>query len=355
MPHRAVPTHLTSGSTRRLRLRPVTDDDVDLVHEWCSDPASFAHAPFARHTSIGQTREILEEWVQAWRAGGPSYWIAQIAETAAPIGFGGVRRTESGLNLAYRLGSSMHGQGYGSELACAAVAFAAEWCPDEDIFALIRPANTASARTAARAGLWLTDERTGEDDLPDGAEPSHIYRAPTLRAGTVGVEPGSTAYEEMLDLWRRVNDAGGSVGFELGAARKEVAAVFDGHLRQCHAGQADLVRLVHPASGELLGAGFWTYGSSAKVAHVGTLKRVMVDPDRQRHNLGRILMGRMHAFARARGIELARLEYRGGTGVQRFYEACGYQECGRLPGGLRFSFGDRDEVMMARRLDGHPL
>lgn len=64
---------------------------------------------------------------------------------------------------------------------------------------------------------------------------------------------------------------------------------------------------------------------------------------------------RLHATARADGHELAHISYRGSTGLEKFYERCGYVETGRVPGGLRFSFGDRDDVDMTYRPDGRPL
>jgi len=47
---------------------------------------------------------------------------------------------------------------------------------------------------------------------------------------------------------------------------------------------------------------------------------------------------------------------RSGLGTTRFYEVCGYVEVGRVPGVIRVAPGDdRDSVVMARRLDGHPM
>lgn len=81
----------------------------------------------------------------------------------------------------------------------------------------------------------------------------------------------------------------------------------------------------------------------------------MTDPEQRGANLGCLLMGALHAHARSQGCELVQIDYRGGTGLGAFYQRCGYVETGRVPGGLRFSFGDRDDVAMTRRLDGLPL
>ena len=56
------------------------------------------------------------------------------------------------------------------------------------------------------------------------------------------------------------------------------------------------------------------------------------------------------------GVEVAVLDVRSGLGSTRFYEGCGYVEVGRVPGVIRVAPGDdRDSVVMARRLDGHPM
>ena len=68
-------------------------------------------------------------------------------------------------------------------------------------------------------------------------------------------------------------------------------------------------------------------------------------------------MAAMHRVAREQNVEVAVLDVRSGLGTTRFYEGV------RLRGGragARASSGwrpgdDRDSVVMARRLDGHPM
>ncbi|KNX39629.1 hypothetical protein VV01_20215 [Luteipulveratus halotolerans] len=189
-----------------------------------------------------------------------------------------------------------------------------------------------------------------------------MLRSPDVATGLV--EPGTAAYDELVDLWVRVNDAGGAVGFEPGAPRAQVAASLDRRLADCAEGRAELVRLVEPtiaswddpsAYGPVLGFGFVDLPQPRNIAHRTRLYAVMVDPQRRGRNLGRLLLGSLHACAREHGREIVDLGYRGGTGLGDFYATCGYVETGRIPGGLRLSTGDRDDVTMARRLDGHPL
>ena len=82
----------------------------------------------------------------------------------------------------------------------------------------------------------------------------------------------------------------------------------------------------------------------------------MVDPERQGKGLGLVLMAGMHRLAREDGVELLQLGVRSGSGASRFYAQSGYVEVGRIPGAIRVADGDdRDDVTMARRVDGEPL
>ena len=67
-------------------------------------------------------------------------------------------------------------------------------------------------------------------------------------------------------------------------------------------------------------------------------------------------MAGMHRIAREDGVELLQLGVRSGSGASGFYARCGYTEVGRIPGAIRVAPGDdRDDVTMARRVDGRPL
>jgi len=51
-------------------------------------------------------------------------------------------------------------------------------------------------------------------------------------------------------------------------------------------------------------------------------------------------------------VEIVELGVRSGYGTEDFYAGLGYEEIGRLKGGIRVAPGDdRDDIHMARRLD----
>ncbi|XAS76739.1 GNAT family N-acetyltransferase [Dermatophilaceae bacterium Sec6.4] len=355
------PRAVTTVHTERLTLRPLTAHDADdeRILGWHTDPSGYEltyEPPFPDLTTASQH---LHAWVRRWEIQGIGYWIAE--QNGRPVGIGGVDELQHEgtryLNLSYRLDPTVRGSGLGREMTRAATSFAAEWWPDLPVVARIAPRNTPSLRTAYRAGL--TDAGTWwRPHEPAGNEMTRHLQTPVVRVD--GVQVGTSEYNELLDLWCAVIETGGSVGFERGAPRGAVKRTLDLHL---DGPTTTLVRLhaATPASlenpsvaGELLGFGF-VVGLGSVARHRCTLKRVMTDPQHRGANLGRLLMGALHATARANDYELVQISYRGGTGLEKFYEKCGYVETGRVPGGLRFSFGDRDDVDMTRRLDGQPL
>lgn len=337
--------------TARLTLRRPSLDDLAFYTAVHSDERLYAHAPHVRVTDPAVHEDDLRGWLAAWDEHGFGYWVVEETATGMPVGFAGVRRSEGFLNLYYRFAAEAHGRGYAKEVSHEALALAAEWLPGIPVQALVKEHNVASVRTALAAGLVRVGTRVLSDDAPD-EPPSTVFEAPQL----VRVEAvDDTLRAEVLDLWCRVNDSGGSVGFLPGAPRERVAEALAEHERQMAAGDAVAGALRQP-DGRLVGLAWWVRTSNPLLRHGRWLYRVMVDPARQRRGLGRLLMAGMHRLAREDGAELLQLGVRSGSGASDFYARCGYTEVGRIPGAIRVGPGDdRDDVTMARRVDGRPL
>ena len=76
-------------------------------------------------------------------------------------------------------------------------------------------------------------------DEPD-SEPMPYFEAPSVESVPAeAVDAGLR--DAVVDLWVRVNDAGGSVGFLPGAARRDVAAALDRHLERRRAARRSLL------------------------------------------------------------------------------------------------------------------
>jgi RimJ/RimL family protein N-acetyltransferase len=132
-----------------VRLRPATDEDVDLVFAWANDPATRA-ASF-------RSGEIPYEEHVAW-------FEAQLARTdrnpriaelgGAPVGFIRLDRSDAREGLciiSVNLAPTARGRGLGAQALAAATHEAARLGFDT-IHALLRPENEASARAFQSAG-----------------------------------------------------------------------------------------------------------------------------------------------------------------------------------------------------------
>lgn len=332
--------------TARLRLRRPRASDLDFHVALHTDARLYTHAPQARK-SAEENAAHFAGVRQHWEDHGFGYWVVEDRATGEPLGMAGVRRAEGFLNLYYRLRHDSHGRGCAREAAREAVALAAEWLPGVPVRAIVRDGHRASLRTAESSGLFRAGSLRHADDLPEEV-PSVMLEAPAVTAAR-----SVDDHDEVLDLWCRVNDSGGSVGFLPGASRADVADALARHEEQMATGQAVLGQMRDPA-GRLLGLGWWVSAPNRLLAHGVWLYRLMVDPGLQRRNLGRVLMAGMHAIARQLDdVEMTTLDYRSGSGVGDFYTRCGYTEVGRIPGAIRVAPGDdRDDVIMTRRLDG---
>ena len=345
-------------TTPRLVLRrPRPEDlaDYQLLH---GDPRTYAHAPESM-PSPERCAVRLTDNIEGWATEGVGYAAVLDRGSHEVIGWAGLRPQEADgrklLNLYYQLAHDRLAEGLGREIARACVAWAAEHRPDLPITALVDHGNAASLATARAAGMAVVGERSPGADEAD-ARPMILLEAPRVEVPVAG-DLDDKAVEELVDLWVSVNDAGGSVGFLPGAARTGVRAALGLHLARVGDGRC-VPCLLRDADGTLRGLGFWEHRLGFPLDHVADLQRLMVDPAVQGRNLGRILLAGMVGVARRDlpGVELLRLAYRDGLGLGEFYGREGWTEVGRIPRGLWLGGNAyRDDVAMARRVDGGPL
>lgn len=338
-------------TTSRLRLRRPSEGDRAFHTEVHSDPRLYTHAPHVLGTPE-TNRAFFDAILAHWEERGFGYWVAEDLQTGMPLGWVGVKQQEGYLNLYYRFAAEAQGRGLAREAGRAAVAMATEWQHHDPVRALVKDHNTASVRTAESVGLVRTGEcRALGDDRP-GEAPSAVFEAPRLSRVEV---LDDRLRAEVLALWTAVNDAGGAVSFLPGAPVERVAEALAAHEDQMATGDAVAGALRDP-DGALVGWAWWVRTANPVLHHGRWLNRVMVDPTRQGRGLGLVLMAGMHRIAREDGVELLQLGVRSGWGASEFYARCGYVEVGRIPGAIRVGPGDdRDDVTMARRVDGSAL
>lgn len=167
------------------------------------------------------------------------------------------------------------------------------------------------------------------------------------------IDPAEAASDtlraQLLDMWVRVTDAGGAVGFIPPADPAAVARLLDRSLARVGSGE-DVLGVIR-RDRTAVGMGFLVPGGSPLRAHWRTVLRLMVDPELQGMGAGRILLEGLHGLAAELGLEHLMLTVRGGLGTEGFYEHLGYRIVGSHPRSIRVARGDdRDELMMVRVL-----
>lgn len=143
--------------TERLLLRRPAPEDRALYH------AHFSHPEIERWLrpsplppfNAGAIEELVEGDRDHWDDYGYGPWVLIEREGGAFAGRGGLHWTVveevTMIELAWSIEPRLHGQGYATEMAMAAVDWARELQIDE-LVALVLPANTASRRVAEKLG-----------------------------------------------------------------------------------------------------------------------------------------------------------------------------------------------------------
>ncbi|WP_030234429.1 GNAT family N-acetyltransferase [Streptomyces sp. NRRL S-455] len=156
----------------------------------------------------------------------------------------------------------------------------------------------------------------------------------------------------LLDLWADVSNADGAVGFVPPVTREDIRPALLQHFAAMSEEKARLL-VGHDEEGRVAATAFLTLNTHRLMTHWIWLYTVMVHPRHQGKGYGRDLLAAAADAARGlEGIEAIRLTCRGGVGLERFYESCGYKEVGRIPGAIRVAPGDdREDVIMLLPLD----
>ncbi len=137
--------------TERLRLRPFTAADAEMLFSLYGDARVMAIRKIGPQTRAGSDAQLLDI-VSHWRRRGFGLWA--VIEKA-----GGAE-----IELSYGLMPESWGQGLGGEAAVAALAFGLERLALPTIHAIARADNRRSRRLLERLGFelekeWLSGEK----------------------------------------------------------------------------------------------------------------------------------------------------------------------------------------------------
>lgn len=145
--------------TDRLRLRPLTEGDIDDYAALKADPEVMRflgekEGPW----DWGRSWRHLAFLIGHWRLAGAGSWAVELRKTGAflgVIGYSGPGGGWPGFELAWALGRRWWGNGYATEGAQAALAHAFHVWNKDRVISLIREGNDASIRVAERLGESL--------------------------------------------------------------------------------------------------------------------------------------------------------------------------------------------------------
>ncbi|MBS0030373.1 GNAT family N-acetyltransferase [Chitinophaga sp. 22321] len=164
--------------TDRLILAPPQQPDVERYFEIFSDPDTNLFNPNGPLKSFADALEIFSKNLLHWQEHDFGSWTIKLKNSPANIiGFGGLSYKKYGndlkLNLGYRFDKNHWGKGYATELARYAIDFGFNTLSKNEIWALVRPANTVSVKVLEKSGMLLADEL---DDVP-GDVKSLVFKA----------------------------------------------------------------------------------------------------------------------------------------------------------------------------------
>jgi RimJ/RimL family protein N-acetyltransferase len=168
--------------TERLILRDWHDEDFDALAAMGQDPQVMATlGPLMDRAASADLLARLREMAAEH---GHTFWALERKADGRTMGFTGIIRGRDGpvagkLEIGWRLASDCWGQGYAGEAARAAIAWAREGRPGEDIYAITSVTNARSRAVMERLGMVHQPEL--DFDHPRVADDSPLKRHVTYR------------------------------------------------------------------------------------------------------------------------------------------------------------------------------
>jgi len=168
-------------STRRLLLRPWTDDDYQPFAALNADPVVMEHFPGPLNQA--ESDRFADQARRRLAEDGFGFWAVELAETAPFIGFVGISATTFTadftpcIEVGWRLAREFWGQGLAPEAATRAVEFGFSELHLQEIFSFTATSNRRSMRVMEKIGMEPAG-RFLHPGLPPGhrLEPHILYR-----------------------------------------------------------------------------------------------------------------------------------------------------------------------------------
>ena len=169
--------------TARLRLRQLTEDDVDRLVELDADPLVMRFINGGRETPRDEVVDDVLPRMTRWYDVRPDlgHWAAELLESGAFVGWFGlapVADDPADLSLGYRLRREYWGQGLATEGCHALVRAAFTEIGAERVSAETMTVNKASRRVLSKAGLRFSHTFFNEwQDVIEGSDLGDVLYA----------------------------------------------------------------------------------------------------------------------------------------------------------------------------------
>ncbi|WJY21441.1 GNAT family N-acetyltransferase [Fontisubflavum oceani] len=139
--------------TARLTCRPVEASDAPFYADLFSRQELVAYRPDPTPFDAARSATRLGEDLAHWKQHGFGRWA--LVHAGRTVGLGGLslKFQYRGINLSYHLLPDLWGQGLASEFVRGALDYAALSLKAQEVYGLVRPANTASTRVLEKAGF----------------------------------------------------------------------------------------------------------------------------------------------------------------------------------------------------------
>lgn len=147
--------------TERLLLRPLTARDLDAVYTYAGDAENTRYMIYLPHSSIDETRRMLEEAEAEWQCPSPLYFECGMVLSGTVIGAVSLYLEEDDRScgeIGWVLNRRFQGHGYAAEAAAALCDFALHNLGMRTIVAHCDARNKASARVMERLGMVLAND-----------------------------------------------------------------------------------------------------------------------------------------------------------------------------------------------------
>ncbi|MBQ8619879.1 MAG: GNAT family N-acetyltransferase [Clostridia bacterium] len=146
--------------TKRIKLRNLTMEDFDALHEILSDPQTMQHypAPFDEE----RTRGWIIWNMNNYKALGFGLWAVELKETGELIGDCGISMQNIHGKMRPEIGYHIHKahqcRGYATEAARACMDFVFEHTPFNVVYSYMKYTNAASYGVAIKNGMRFFEE-----------------------------------------------------------------------------------------------------------------------------------------------------------------------------------------------------